>query len=279
VRSTPGPLGVFDSGVGGLTVVTALRRRFPGESFLYIADQAHVPYGGRPLDEVCGFARGISRFLARDGCRAVIMGCNISSAVALPLVAAELAPLTVIGTIAGVAKRAAAGESPRIGVLATAGTVQSGAYTAHILRCNASARVTEVACPRFVPLIETGVTDGADARDAAREYLSPLAEAGCTRIILGCTHYPFVMPVLRSAATTLSLSNAAFLDPADDIADALAAALPDLRTVSTPSLGSLLTTGDPRAFRDQARRWLPDESFDTGAAKWSEGEKRLLRRL
>lgn len=266
-----GPLGVFDSGVGGLTVVAALRRRFPGERFLYVADQAHVPYGGRPLPEVRAFASGISAFLAGSGCRAVVMGCNISSAVALPRVVNELSPLPVIGTIAGVSRRAAAGERPRIGVLATEGTVRSGAYTAHITRANPAAHVVEIPCPRFVPLVESGRTGGSEARDAAAEALAPMAEQGCDRIILGCTHYPFLLPVLREAAAAGTLRTAAFLDPADDIADALAEAVPDLLRDPAPYVGHLLTTGDAAAFGEQARAFLAGERFEVATARWDGG--------
>lgn len=264
-----GPLGVFDSGVGGLTVVAALLRRFPHERVLYIADQAHVPYGGRPLHEVFGFASGISAFLAREGCRAIVMACNISSATALPSVSEQLDPLPVLGVIAAAAARAAEGDSPRVGVLATEGTVRTHAYAEQIRGRNAGAHVMEVPCSRFVPLVEAGETESVEAAQACRVYLTPLAEAGCRRIILGCTHYPYLLPALRREAAGLFPQTVEFIDPADEMADALCAALPDMGIRSPGVSNLLLTTGDPDAFRAQAARFLVDVDFDVAPALWT----------
>jgi glutamate racemase len=304
MSESPGPIGVFDSGVGGLSVVGALLRRYPCEQFLYVADQAHVPYGGRPLPEVCGFACGISAFLAEAGCRAIVMGCNISSATALPSVSASLAPLPVLGMIAPAARRAvllshpSGGEEeklpsitpplqygrgmPRpytpsphaqrpIGVLATVGTVQSGAYTRQIQALDPTARVLEVACPKFVPLVEAEATEGEEAVAAARAYLIPLAEAGCRTIILGCTHYPFILPTLHRVSAMLFSESVTYVDPADEIADALRAALPDLGGKPPVRRHLLFTTGEVDAFRAQARYFLPDIDVEVQPARWSHG--------
>ena len=274
-RPFEGFLGVFDSGVGGLTVVEAVLRRFPNERVLYVADQAHVPYGGRPLDEVRGFATGISTFLAEQGCRAIVMACNISSAVALPSVEKELAPIPVLGMIGPAALRAAAvdselqpdAESPIIGVLATEGTVQSGAYPKAIMACNPSATVAQVPCPRFVPLVESGETETAEALDAAREYLTFPARLRCRTIVLGCTHYPYLMPALQRAACDLFDAPVTFVDPAFEVAAALPPR-PEGEPFSRPSL--LLTTGSADNFRQQAPRFLPNAEFDTAAAVWKD---------
>jgi glutamate racemase len=270
VTRPAGPIGVFDSGVGGLTVVQALLRRFPNEQILYVADQAHVPYGGRPLNEVCCFASGISAFLAARGCRAVVMACNISSATALPYVCEALAPLPVLGVISPAANRAARdSESPCIGVLATEGTVRTGAYTAQIRSANPMVRVTEVPCPKFVPLVESGSLDTETAREAAAEYLMPLAEAGCKTVILGCTHYPFLLPTLRRVAACLFPSPVTFIDPADEMAAALCRAVPDVGLSHVPSRSLLLTTGNADNFRDQAPRFLTGAAYTVGEARWN----------
>jgi glutamate racemase len=268
VRS--GLLGIFDSGVGGLTVVGALLRRFPHARVLYVADQAHVPYGGRPLEEVCGFACRISAFLAEQGCEAVVMACNISSATALPFVKETLSPRPVLGVIAPAVSRAAAhSDLPRIGVLATEGTVRSGAYSKQILLQNPRAFVLEVPCPKLVPLVEDGELETPEAFAAAREYLSPMAEARCDTILLGCTHYPFLLPTLRRAACDLFPYPVLFIDPADEMGEALRAALPSIET-SRPELPNLLlTTGDACAFREQAPRFLPGIPFEVGSAHWT----------
>jgi glutamate racemase len=277
VTAPSGPLGVFDSGVGGLTVVGALLRRFPAERVLYVADQAHVPYGGRPLEEIRGFATGISRFLAEQGCRAVVMACNISSAVALEAARTELAPLPVLGVIEAAARKAeATAAEPRVGVLATEGTVRSGAYTAHLQAINPAARVVEVACPRFVPLVEAERTETDEALDAAREYLTPLAAAGCDIVVLGCTHYPYLLPALQAAAADLFPTPITFLDPAHEMADALAAALPDLGNRPHEGHSLLLTTGVPEHLAAQQPRFLPGISAETGGARWHAGRLELV---
>jgi len=269
LRLLPGAIGVFDSGVGGLTVAAALRRRFAGESILYVADQAHVPYGGRPLEEVAGFARAISRFLVESGCRAVVMGCNISSATALPDVALQMAPLPVLGVIAAAARRAATFYPPRVGVLATEGTVATGAYGQQVRDANPRAEVSEVACPAFVPLVESGRADSEEALERAIAYLRPLAERECSVVVLGCTHYPFLLPVLRRAASDLFERMPVFLDPADEVAGALEAVAPDLRRTGDAAPSLLLTTGDPERFVEQARSFWPSEKFAVAVARWT----------
>lgn len=280
-----GPIGVFDSGVGGLSVVHALLRRYPYEQFLYVADQAHVPYGGRPLQEICGFACGISAFLAEAGCRAIVMGCNISSATALPSVSASLAPLPVLGMIAPAARRAVLlayssegkEETPcstpnayrPIGVLATVGTVQSGAYTRQIQTLDPAARVVEVACPKFVPLVEAEATESADARDAAQEYLTPLAAAGCRTIVLGCTHYPFLLPTLLRVSAGLFEAPVTFIDPAEEIAETLRIALPDLGGNPPARRHLLFTTGEVDTLCVQAHHFLPGIDVEILPARWS----------
>lgn len=284
MTNAAGPLGVFDSGVGGLTVVCALLRRFPQERVLYVADQAHVPYGDRPLDEVRGFATAISAFLASQGCRAIIMACNISSATAQPSVAARLAPLPVLGVIAPAVRRALRERhslpglpNRPIGVLATEGTVRSRAYTQQMQRLDPEQRVVEVACPRFVPLVESGCMETEAAYAAASTYLEPLAGHGCRTIILGCTHYPFLLPTLRRVASALFDHPVTFIDPAEEMAAALSAVLPDVgqRQFDAPNL--LLTTGSLEVFAAQAPRFLPGIDSTVAAADWHAGG-RLQRR-
>lgn len=270
------PIGVFDSGVGGLTVADALLRRYPGERLLYVADQAHVPYGGRPLEEVQGFAAEISAFLAGQGCRAIVMACNISSATALESVAAEFPHIPVLGVITAAARKAAfSSAAPRIGVLATEGTVRSRAYSAQIRSFNPDSFVEEIACPRFVPLVEMGETETAEAENACLEYLRPLALSGCDRVVLGCTHYPFLLPALRRAANVLFSSDLTFIDPADEVAGALAETLPDLGWWNSGLPSLLLTTGDADTFRMRVPVFLPGVDCEVAQAEWRGG--RLVR--
>jgi len=240
---------------------------------LYVADQAHVPYGGRPLDEIKSFATEISRFLADNGCRAIIMACNISSATALTSVCELLSPLPVLGVIAPAAERVAREYVGPIGVLATVGTVNSGAYTAHIQRANPLARVVEVPCSKFVPLIEAGEHSSRDAECAVREYLEPLAESGCRTIVLGCTHYPFMLPLLKQAANVMFKNPVTFVDPAEDVVATLSVRAPDLSTESINSGNVLLTTGDEAHFREQTAIFLPGIECKVSTARWIENNK------
>ena len=214
--SRDAPIGIFDSGVGGLSVLREVAEQMPGESVIYFADTAHVPYGGRPLDEVRNFALDICGFLAARGAKMIVMACNISSAVAVDEARERHLGLDILGVIEPGAAAAVGSGAERIGVIATAGTVRSGAYSRCISVLNPAAVATEVACPAFVPLVEAGETEGPEAMRAAREYLTPLADAGCETIIHGCTHYPFLQPTLSKVAASLFPQDRSpsFLDPA-----------------------------------------------------------------
>ncbi|HLV80331.1 MAG TPA: glutamate racemase [Chthonomonadaceae bacterium] len=276
VPESEAAIGVFDSGVGGLSVVRRLRDRLPYERILYVADQAHVPYGGRELGEVCGFACGISEALLTEGCKAIVMACNISSATALPVLQAEMPHLPILGVILPGAQAAAARtRNGRVGVLATAGTVKSGAYTRALHGIAPALQVTEVACPAFVPLVEAGQEASSAATAAAQEYLAPLRAAGVDTVILGCTHYPFLLPVLTNLAPEWD-----FVDPAEqtarDLADHLAACGLLAPPRATPR-HRLTTTGDPAEFAALLPRFLPDASqiADVDAARWENGALHL----
>lgn len=204
------PIGVFDSGLGGLTVVRAIQNLLPQESLIFIADQAHVPYGNRPLEQVRGYAEAISEALFDAGCKAVVMACNISSAVAQTNVTHTHAPKPVIGMIKPGSHHAMeCSKYKKIGIMATQGTVNSNAYPQFLKALCPAAEIHQVACPAFVPLVESGQTDGEAAFNAAQEYLKPLLLAGVDTIVLGCTHYPFLLPILQSLTPNIE-----YVDPA-----------------------------------------------------------------
>lgn len=254
------PIGVFDSGVGGLTVARELARRLPRERVVYVADQLHVPYGGRPLDEIRSFATALSDHLFMNGAKRVVMACNISSATALDRVRERFGAERVVGVIDHGARAAIeTTKSGRVGVLATQGTVATTAYTRTIQALARDARVVEVACPRFVPLIEKNVLDGPEAIDAAEEYLRPLLAERTDTIVLGCTHYPFLLPLLRRIAGEAIH----FIDPASATIDALARNLEE-RGLSATEKNELphrlTTTGDAEIFRAQLKIFWPDLS-------------------
>lgn len=186
------PIGVFDSGVGGLTVLQALRRRMPGQDFIYVGDTARVPYGRKPREMVEQFAREIARFLVRQDVSGIVIACNTASAAALPQLSDEL-PVPVWGVIEpGVEAARRAAPNGRIGIIATAGTIRAAAYQRKF-----EAQGIEVwaqACPMFVHLVEEGLADSPEAELLARHYLETRPELDA--LILACTHYPLLKPVI-----------------------------------------------------------------------------------
>lgn len=191
------PIGIFDSGVGGLTVYRALHERFPEERFVYLGDTARVPYGTKSLATVERYAIENSRFLEAHGIKLLVVACNTASALALPAIRRAV-KVEVVGVIEPGA-RAAVEESAgkTIGVIATEATVQSGAYRNAIAKLDPSARVIEQACPLFVSLAEEGWADTDVARVVAAEYLSDVKNQTVGTLVMGCTHYPILRRVIQ----------------------------------------------------------------------------------
>jgi glutamate racemase len=196
------PIGIFDSGVGGLTVYRALHERLPDEHFVYLGDTARVPYGTKSLATVERYAVENARFLEAHGIKLLVVACNTASALALPAIRRAVAVdvIGVIGPGAEAAVRAAQGKP--IAVIATEATVQSGAYTQAIGRIDASIRVVERACPLFVPLAEEGWAATDVARDVASHYLNDLKALDTGALVLGCTHYPILQQVISMTVGT-----------------------------------------------------------------------------
>lgn len=195
-RRNNAAIGVFDSGLGGLTVYKALARRMPEESLVYFGDTAHVPYGSKSPEAIARFSTAVARFLAEKGIKALVVACNTSSAWALPAIR-KAVKVPVIGVIEPGARAAlAVSRRRRIGVIGTEATVRSGAYPAAIAKL-ARAKTRSAACPLFVPFVEEGWWSGPVIEAVAQRYAGPLKRAGVDTLILGCTHYPYLKPVLR----------------------------------------------------------------------------------
>jgi len=220
-RSASAPIGVFDSGVGGLTVVAALTRRLSAESVVYLGDTARLPYGSKSPATVTRYTRNNLRFLYERGVKAVVVACNTASALALPNLEPEV---PTWGVIEPGARRAAAASAGHVGVLATESTVRSDAYPRALARLAPGLAVTSRACPLFVPLVEEGWHDDPVAEEIAHRYLDPLLAAGVDTLVLGCTHYPLLAPLLaRVAGPGVTLVDSAEA-VADEVAEGLAAA-------------------------------------------------------
>ena len=248
------PIGIFDSGVGGLTVLKALRARMPDEHFVYLGDTARLPYGIKSAGSILRYARQASRHLQSRDIKLLVIACNTASAVALCDLQAELAPLPVIGVIEpGACAAVAARPSANHLVLATEATVRLGAYRQAILRLDTAATVEEMACELLVALAEEGWTNGGIADAVIRRYLQPyLAADGASTLsslILGCTHFP----LLREALTTVVGDNVSIVDSAGTTATVvadrlLAEGLPRTRK-SSGNLQLLATDGARRFAR------------------------------
>lgn len=261
-RSTPTQLtqsnevasiGVFDSGVGGLTVLKELYHQLPQESVLYFGDTARVPYGNRSAIEIVKFARETLDWMSQSRVKMVIMACNTSSALALEAVRAEY-DFPILGVILPGA-RAAVLQGRRIGVIATPATVKSNAYLHAIQEANPSAEVWQVACPEFVPLIESGRLQDPYTLEIAKEYLQPLLDRSIDTLVYGCTHYPHLEPVLRQFVPDHVKS----IDPAVHV---VAAAAKELQVTGIQHCGRARPTkftvsGDPHKFAELATQWLP----------------------
>jgi glutamate racemase len=245
------PIGVFDSGVGGLTVLHECLVTMPNEDFVYLGDHARLPYGPRPLPEIARFAHEIAAYLAAEGVKLIVVACNAATSAALPALQETLA-VPVVGVIAPEAAAAVrATRNRRIGLLATQATVTAGRYEQLVRALDAGVRFTAVPCPELVPLIEAGE----QTVDAVRAYASPLQQAGCDTVILGCTHYPLIRPVLQRVLgrdVTLVFSAE---ETAREVADTLARKGWE-HDRSREGAYRFLTTGDPELFRSLGERFL-----------------------
>src|SRR5436853_971919 len=249
------PIGVFDSGVGGLTVLHECLVTLPHEDFLYLGDHARLPYGPRPLGEVRQFAREIGAYLQSQGVKLVVNACNTATSAALPQLQEDL-EVPVVGVITPEAHAAVqATRNRRIGLLATEATVEAGRYAELVHALDAGAELVPVACPRLVPLIESDDPFAAETTEAVREYAAPLKEAGVDTVILGCTHYPLIRLIFQRVFgrdVTLVFSAE---ETAREVAQTLARKGIENESAREGTY-RFLTTGDPAAFRAQGRRFL-----------------------
>jgi len=266
------PLGVFDSGLGGLTVVHALRESVPEESIVYLGDTARVPYGTRSASTVIRYARSCSRVLTARGVKALVIACNTVSAVAVDILKAEL-DIPVIGVVEPGARAAVeaaqteadrvGGPPPKIGVLGTSGTISSGAYNRQVAQISTRFEVVGQAAPLLVPLVEEGWLEGDVPELAVRRYVSLLLEAGAGVVVLGCTHYPLLRPVVEKVLRDLAGHDVPVVDSALATGNVVCEMLAQGRipravpnNVETASTLSLLVTDQPKGFQDSADLFL-----------------------
>ncbi len=252
------PIGIFDSGVGGLTVARAILDQLPNESTLYIGDTARGPYGPRPLAEVREFALETMDYLVEQGVKAIVIACNTASA-AMLRDARERYSIPVVEVIQPAVRRAvAATRSGNVGVIGTRATIDSKAYL-DAFAAAPQLNITSIACPLFVEFVERGETSGAEITKVARDYLAPVMDAKVDTLVLGCTHYPLLTGVISYVMG----EGVTLVSSAEETAKDLYRTLVEnglLRTQSsTPATHRFLATGDAKAFETLARRFLGPE--------------------
>ncbi|MFN8950961.1 MAG: glutamate racemase [Aphanizomenon sp.] len=246
------PIGVFDSGVGGLTVLRQIYQQLPNESIIYVGDTARLPYGIRSQLEILQFVREILHWMQQQRVKMAIMACNTSSALALDIVQQEF-NFPILGVILPGAT-AAAQQGRRIGVIATPATAQSNAYRQAILAIQPNAQVWQVSCPEFVPLIEQNRIHDPYTTEIAKTYLEPLIEKEIDTLVYGCTHYPLMSPVLRS----LLPPQVKLIDPAVHVVATCSQELDILgaKNIHPPMPTRFAVSGCPRQFSQSGLQWL-----------------------
>ena len=251
------PIGIFDSGIGGLTVARAVFERLPDESTVYFGDTARVPYGPKSPETVRRYSIEILDWLLRQGVKAVVVACNTSTAHALDALQ-EHSPVPVIGVIdPGAQAAAAATRNGPIGVIGTAGTIASNAYARAIQRVHADVRVEQRPCPFFVPLVEEGWFDHPAAELIARDYLEPLRQAQVDTLVLGCTHYPLLKPLLQRVMGT----DVRMIDSVEETAGAVSqelAAASLTAPAGSPATHRFAVSDDEARFRQVGTRFIGD---------------------
>ncbi|MGH2380304.1 MAG: glutamate racemase [Candidatus Limnocylindria bacterium] len=252
-------MGVFDSGVGGLTVLRELRGRLPHESTVYLGDNERTPYGPRPADEVIRFTLEAVDWLLAQDVKLLVLACNTATARALEAVR-DRSTVPVIGVVRpGAVAAAAATRSAHVAVIATAGTVESGAYPGAIIEATPGMHVSQLACPELVPMVEAGILEGRRAESVLRAYLEPLLHGAplIDTLLLGCTHYPLLRPVIEGiVGESVAVVDSAFTTAlaVEDLLDALGAR----SGTHEGEQHRVATTGDLDAFVTVASRLFGD---------------------
>jgi glutamate racemase len=250
------PIGVFDSGIGGLTVVAAIMHTLPGERVVYVGDTARVPYGPKSPATVVRYSQQIAAFLLEQHVKAIVVACNTATAHALDTLQREI-PVPVIGVVQPGARAAVrASRNRHIGVIGTSGTINSGAYTRAIAALAPDAIVTTAACPLFVPLVEEGWMLHPATRMIAESYLEPIRSAGVDTLVLGCTHYPLLAAVIGAVVG----AGVTLVDSAAETAVALRDVLAERGLEASGTVASLahrfVATDAPEAFQRVGQRFI-----------------------
>jgi glutamate racemase len=262
------PIGIFDSGVGGLSVLQAIREELPHEDLLYLGDQGHVPYGPRPKSEIRDFAIGITRFLLNQGAKQIVAACNTASAAALHDLREIFPSVPLVGMEPAVKPAAAVTQSGKVMVLATSTTFNSSLYTSLVERHGQGVQLYQSTCPGLVEQIEAGKINTAETRKILEKSLEPALAEGIDTIVLGCTHYPFVTPLIQEIVG----SKIRIIDPAPAVARQARRLLSQRGLLNSSALQSstiYYTSGDPATLEKRLKSLL-GESAPVGKVHWQD---------
>lgn len=265
-------IGIFDSGIGGLSVLRQIHAMLPDENLVYMADQAHVPYGSRSISEVQQFSEAISRFLLAQDAKLVVVACNTASAAALSFLRQRFSQVPFVGMEPAVKPAAQSTRTGKVGVLATEGTFASERYADLMARFAQDVEVFESPCPGLVNLIERGRFD--ETVPLLQEVVQPMLAVDVDTLVLGCTHYPFVIPLLQKVAGTA----VSIIDPAPAVARQVKRVLMQRRLLATnaaPASLDLVTTGSAEAFSQQVQQLLGYE-HEVKTAVWQQENDVLI---
>lgn len=268
----PDPIGVFDSGVGGLSVLRAMRTLMPQESILYFGDQGHVPYGPRSMEQIQSFSQGITKFLLDHGSKLIVVACNTASAAALTFLRERFPAVPFVGMEPAVKPAAEITKTGRVGVLATPATFQGALYTSVVEKFAAGVELFQHTCPGLVSQIEKGELGSGITRAILEDALHPMLEKNIDTVVLGCTHYPFVIPLIEQIVG----DKVRVIDPAPSVAKQVKRLLTaqgiHLTAATAPPLHPgapirFFTSGDPAEMR-YILPVLLGESGGVEAVKW-----------
>ena len=269
------PIGIFDSGVGGLSVLRAIRRELPGEALLYLGDQAHVPYGSRPRDQIRAYTFAITEFLLAQGAKLIVVACNTASAVALHDLRGAFPQVPFVGMEPAVKPAAETTHTGKVGVLATPTTFAGELYASVVERFAKDVQLFQSTCPGLVAQIEAGDLDGPATRQILEEALRPMLAEGIDTVVMGCTHYPFVIPLIEA----ITGPGVRTIDPAPAIARQTRRLL-TARDLLNPSAekGKLrfYTSGSLLAFTKLLPSLLPEAGPVSGVA-WLDDSELMLK--
>ncbi len=265
------PIGIFDSGVGGLSVLRAIRKQCPQENILFLGDQANVPYGQRTLEQVRQFSESITRFLLDNGAKIIVVACNTASAAALMYIRQKFPEISFVGMEPAVKPAAELTQTRVVGVLATPATFQGALYASVIERFAQGVTVLQHTCPGLVKQIEAGLLDTTETRQILNDALQPMIAQGIDTVVLGCTHYPFVIPLIQEIVGP----EVRVIDPAPAVARQVERVLRTqniLNENSFPGTTAYFTTGDPVNLK-LLLSVLIGETADAKQAFWGKDSK------